>query len=112
MKTEIRNIPGSKYNEALEKVVEFCHKNPETVYKPKDLVRLLGLDLPSRGLQASLKLRHEKIGLLKIYDEQFAYFGYSESCGSGECYSSWCSKDASSTICRTGKGNERIKFFK
>jgi hypothetical protein len=111
--TGIREIPGSRYNEALEKVVGFCRTTPETVYKPKDFVKILRLDVPPIGLQASLRLRHKEVGLLRIYDQHYEpHYGYSRVCGSGECFSSWCSKDAQSVSCRTEGGNENLKFYK
>ena len=109
---EIKKIPHSKYNEVLEKVVEFCHENAEVVYKPKDFVEILDIDVSPKGLGASLRLRFQEIGLLKVYYtcdtySYDAYFGYSKICGSRECFPSWCS----SRLCRTGNGNEKLKFF-
>jgi len=109
MNPEIREILGSRYNEVLEKVVGFCHKRPETVYKPKDFVKLLSLDVTSKGLGASLRLRFQEVGLLKIYYLHDAHYGYSEVCGSRECFENWC--EEGSILCRTGKGNPNLKFF-
>ena len=109
--TGIREIPGSRYNEALEIVVNFCHATPETVYMPKDIVKILRLDVTPMGLGTSLKSRHKEIGLLKIYDKYRTYFGYSKVCGSGECFSSWCPEETPSTSCRAGNGNKDLEFF-
>ena len=107
---EIRKIQGSEYNEVLERIIEFCHEHKEIMYRPKHLVRALNLDVPARGLQTSLRQRHEEAGLLRIYHKNKAYYGYSETCGSGVCFSSWCEEESIS--CRTGKGNPKLEFFK
>lgn len=100
------------YDSILGKIVEFCKTTPEKVYTPRYLIGTLalGLGVTPRGLGISLDAKREKIGLLQIYKTEGsrfrAYYGFSPTCGSRECFADWCK----GWSCKTRKGNEKIQF--
>ena len=111
----LRIADNRKEEEAMKKIVEYCRKRPEMLYKTEHFIEVLGIDVDPMEFGVHLALKHKgwhKFGLLKVIflEELENYYGFSEVCGSRECYESWCAKDTVS--CPTGKGNEKLRFHR
>jgi hypothetical protein len=84
----------SKYEVDLPKIADFCKKNPETFYAPLYFPTVLELSVNPRGIATALTRRLGEFGLTKIEDisdpHNAAFYGYSQICGSRECFKDWC----------------------
>lgn len=105
--------PTSHYDKIAKDVTEFLRKTPETLYQSKDLVEILGLDIKPGVLAQALSSRIDNLGILNLKDPSWKnYFGFSNICGSGHCYSDWCEEPTSfESRCRTRKKNTELKLY-
>lgn len=107
------NKPTSYYDKIAKDVTKFLRKTPETLYQSKGLVEILGLDIKPSALSQALSLRKDNLGILNLKDSSWKnYFGFSNICGSGHCYSHWCEEPTSfGSRCRIKKKNTELKFY-
>ncbi len=102
------------YDGVNKNVVAFLNNNKRTVYLAGFLVKTLKLEelgATSRGLIQSLLLNQENLGLLIVRDVENKfkpYFGISDECGKGNCFSNWCSTNN----CRSKKNNPKIRYHR
>lgn len=110
---------GSKEEKKLDyvkikrDVVKLFRENPETLYKPEDLIEILKLETTPKGLKNSLSRGRDELGILNLsIGCSQDYFGFSNICGSGYCYKGWCEEPSSLwSKCRIRKKNTKLKFY-
>lgn len=115
----LREEKVTDYDEIINRVNGFLKDNEETLYRAKDLVEILELDVKPSALSNKIRrgIENGELDLLRLsvgpsrYYGTPPFFGYSPTCGSGVCLESWCGSYPHPKRCRIGEKNPNLKLY-